>query len=130
LIGDAAGLVDPLSGDGIHMAFHSAALAANSALAYLSGEGDLNGYGDAIEERLQPELDISRQLQELFHFAPSPYVEVMRRSEHFWQLFCRLLRGEVTYQSFTRRIGPLRLGLNYFAGVAQRRRLARVAANR
>lgn len=130
LIGDAAGLVDPLSGDGIHMAFHSAALAANSALAYLSGKGELNDYREAIEERLQPELDISRQLQELFHFAPSPYVEVMRRSEHFWQLFCRLLRGEFTYQSFTRRIGPLRPALGYLAGIAQRRRLARVAANR
>ena len=48
LVGDAAGLVDPLSGDGIYEAFVSAELAARAIL-----EGDLPGY----EAQLAAALD-------------------------------------------------------------------------
>src|SRR3990172_1561583 len=52
---------------------------------------DLSAYQRAVDRRLQPELSVSRKLQELFHFAPPPYVAVMRRSEKFWRLFCHLI---------------------------------------
>ena len=131
VVGDAAGLVDPLSGEGIHMAFMSGRLAAKAALRMLAGEADdLSAYQRAVERRLQPELSVSRKLQELFHFAPPPYVAVMQRSEKFWRLFCHLLRGELTYLDFLRMIGPLRLAVDVFASAAQRRRLARLAAVR
>ena len=129
LVGDAAGLVDPLSGEGIHMAFASGRLAAEAAVAYLAGEAsDMRTYQRAVDRRLQPELDVSRRLQELFHFAPPPYVALMRRSEKFWLFFCHLFRGEMTYLDFVRIIGPLRVAMDFFAVLAQRRRLARVAA--
>ncbi|MDO8614442.1 MAG: geranylgeranyl reductase family protein [Dehalococcoidia bacterium] len=129
LVGDAAGLVDPLSGEGIHMAFASGRLAAASALAVLSGAApDMLAYQRAVDRRLQPELTVSRKLQELFNFAPPPYVAVMRRSEKFWLFFCHLIRGELTYLDFVRLIGPLRLAVDFFAAAAQRRRLAKVAA--
>jgi len=129
LVGDAAGLIDPLSGEGIHMAFASGRLAAENAMRYLAGETkSMAGYERAVDAELQPELDISRRLQELFHFAPPPYLALMRRSEKFWLFFCHLIRGELTYLDFVRMIGPLRIALDYFAGVAQRRREARVTA--
>ncbi len=128
LVGDAAGLVDPLSGEGIHMAFASARLAARAALRCLAGQQvDLSPYQGAVDRRLQPELTASRKLQELFHFAPPPYVALMRRSDLFWRFFCHLIRGEMTYLDFIRIIGPLRLGVDFFAALAQRRRLSRVA---
>ncbi|HEV8573241.1 MAG TPA: NAD(P)/FAD-dependent oxidoreductase, partial [Dehalococcoidia bacterium] len=97
LVGDAAGLVDPLSGEGIHMAFASGRLAAEHAARYLSGEAaSMNPYQRAVDAELQPELDISRRLQELFHFAPPPYLALMRRSDKFWLFFCHLIRGELT----------------------------------
>ncbi|MDP2675826.1 MAG: geranylgeranyl reductase family protein [Dehalococcoidia bacterium] len=131
VIGDAAGLVDPLSGEGIHMAFMSGRLAAMAALRMLAGEADdLSAYQRAVDRRLQPELSVSRKLQELFQFAPPPYVAVMRRSEKFWRLFCHLIRGEMTYLDFLRMIGPLRLAVDVFASAAQRRRLSRIAAVR
>src|SRR5205814_6333482 len=40
LVGDAAGLVDPLSGDGMYEAFLSSKLASEHALAILAGERD------------------------------------------------------------------------------------------
>lgn len=127
--GDAAGLVDPLTGEGIHMAFASGRLAAQQALRVLSGEAaDMAGYQRRLDRTLQPELTVSRKLQELLNFAPPPYLAVMRRSEKFWLLFCHLLRGEMTYLDFTRMIGPMRLAVDFFADVAQRRRLSRVRA--
>ena len=128
LVGDAAGLVDPLSGEGIHMAFLSGRYASGAALRYLSGEAnDLSAYQRAVERRLQPELTMSRKLNELFHFAPPPYLALMRRSEKFWLFFCHLIRGELTYLDFQRMIGPLRIAVDAFATLARRRRLSRLA---
>jgi geranylgeranyl reductase family protein len=128
LVGDAAGLVDPLSGEGIHMAFASGRLASESALAVLRGErSDMLSYQESVDRQLQPELDVSRQLQELFHFAPPPYVALMRRSDLFWRFFCHLIRGDLTYLDFMRMIGPVRYAVKAFAGAARRRREARVA---
>jgi geranylgeranyl reductase family protein len=127
LAGDAAGLVDPLSGEGIHMAFLSGRYASKVALRYLSGEAsDLSLYQRAVERRLQPELTMSRKLNELFHFAPPPYLALMRRSEKFWLFFCYLIRGELTYLDFQRMIGPLRVAVDAFASLARKRRLSRL----
>ena len=53
----------------------------------------MTAYQRAVDRRLQPELTVSRRLQELFNFAPPPYVALMRRSEEFWLFFCHLIRG-------------------------------------
>ena len=127
VVGDAAGLVDPLSGEGIHMAFASGRLAADEALRVLSGEAaDMSGYEAAVDRELQTELNVSRRLQEIFTFAPEPYLAIMRRSDKFWRLFCHLVRGDLTYLDFMRMIGPLRPAVDFFAGVAKKRRLGRV----
>ena len=131
VVGDAAGLIDPLTGEGIHMAFMSGRMAARAALRLLAGEtDDLSLYQRAVDRRLQPELTASRKLQELLQFAPPPYMAVMRRSGKFWRLFCHLIRGELTYLDFLRMIGPLRLAVDVFAAIAQRRRLSRLTAAR
>lgn len=127
VVGDAAGLVDPLSGEGIHMAFASGRLAADEALRVLSGEAaDMSGYEAAVDRELQTELTVSRRLQEIFTLAPPPYLAMMRRSDLFWRFFCHLIRGELTYLDFVRMIGPLRLAMDFLAGVAEKRRLGRV----
>src|SRR5438552_1491708 len=51
LLGDAAGLVDPLTGDGIYEAFLSAKLAAEAILA-----DDLERYGDELRRSLSAQL--------------------------------------------------------------------------
>lgn len=129
VVGDAAGLVDPLSGEGIHMAFASARLAADATLHVLrERRSDMLSYQESVDRELQPELNVSRQLQELFHFAPPPYLAMMQRSGKFWHFFCYLIRGDLTYLDFIRMIGPVRHAVDAFAGIARNRREARVAA--
>ncbi|MCH8815495.1 MAG: NAD(P)/FAD-dependent oxidoreductase [Chloroflexi bacterium] len=131
LVGDAAGLIDPLTGEGIHMAFASGRLVAESAISLLTGEVDnLSGYQRAVDYELQRELDASATLRELFHLAPPPYVALMRRNEKFWRFFCYLIRGDLTYVDFMRIIGPLRFAVNYLSAAARRHREAKVAAGK
>jgi geranylgeranyl reductase family protein len=55
VIGDAAGLVDPFSGDGMYEAFYSAKLVTAAALDVLAGRAEsLDGYQHAVERRIAP----------------------------------------------------------------------------
>jgi geranylgeranyl reductase family protein len=108
LVGDAAGLLDPLSGEGIHAAFVSGVAIAPAVDDYLANEvPSLAGYELAIQRELLPDLVASRQLMEVFHALPAPAVALMRRSDRFWQRLCRMLREEAGYDDLVRSRGPL-----------------------
>ena len=108
LVGDAAGLVDQLSGEGIGNAFRSGRMAAAAVGRLLAGEApDLGGYQRALEETIDADLAVSRQLYDLLHDHPWPYVQIMRRSGRFRRMLCRLVRGETDYVHVRRRFGPL-----------------------
>ena len=107
-VGDAAGLVDPLSGEGIGNAIRSGVIASQEAVRILAGEAfDFGVYQRRIELELEPDLAVSRQLQALFHRGPWPYVQMLRRSGRFWQAFCHIVRGEQSYVGLKGRLGPL-----------------------
>ena len=121
LVGDAAGLIDPLSGEGIGNAIRSGQLAAAAALELLDGAAaDLSGYDAAVAREIDPELAVARQLQALFHQWPWPYVQLMQRSTRFWSAFCRIIRGESTYSSFRARLGPAAVLVDLAAAYARR----------
>lgn len=119
--GDAAGLVDPLSGEGIYAAIYSGREAARAVTHYLAGRApDLAPYQAAVERELGPDLRTSRALQDLFHRTPTPYYLFLSRSGWFWGQFCQVVRGETTYHAFARRLGPLRPALYAAAALARR----------
>ncbi|MXX80752.1 MAG: NAD(P)/FAD-dependent oxidoreductase [Chloroflexi bacterium] len=121
-VGDAAGLIDPLSGEGIGNAIRSGQLAAEAALELLSGRAsDLSAYRDRVEAEIEPELRVARQLQALFHQCPWPYVQLLRRSDRFWTAFCRIVRGESSYTQFQSRLGPAKVLVDAAASFAERR---------
>jgi geranylgeranyl reductase family protein len=63
-VGDAAGLVDPVSGDGMYEAFLSARLASEAVADLLAGLAPgLEGYGDAVKRRLAQDLSTSSAAQ-------------------------------------------------------------------
>jgi geranylgeranyl reductase family protein len=120
LVGDAAGLVDPLSGDGMYEAFLSANLAARHALELLAGEREsFEGYAAELEERLAPlvraswgaKLALDRFPRLTFTVARAPFL---------WDLVVRLMRGEVAAPREA--TGPVRIPLRIL------KRIARAAA--
>jgi geranylgeranyl reductase family protein len=122
-VGDAAGLVDPLAGEGIHAAIQSAGLAARAIDAYLAERAvDLSPYQTAVDELMMPDLIASRKLQDIFHYTPAPYTFILQHSDRFWRLMCRIIRGEVTYTGFLDMLGPLRLLVDAWDIVAHRSR--------
>ena len=98
LVGDAAGLLDPLTGEGIYAAIWSGKAAARHLAAFLGEEAtDLDGYGREVERKLEPELRISRRFKDLFHMAPGFYIRIERWTSILWKLTGRILSGEQTY---------------------------------
>jgi geranylgeranyl reductase family protein len=98
LVGDAAGLLDPFTGEGIRAAIWSGQAAARHLEEYVGGEvEDLSGYRSDVERELVPDLRISRQFQDLFQLTPAMYMRVERATAVLWGLVCRILRGEQTY---------------------------------
>lgn len=107
LVGDAAGLVDFWTGEGIYYALRSAQAAAPSIVAYLDGKaGDLTGYEECIDRDLMPELHIARTLTRIGVWFPRLAYTLMKRSEWAWTAGCQILRADRSYHDVRRKMGP------------------------
>jgi geranylgeranyl reductase family protein len=89
LVGDAAGLVDPLSGDGIYEAFVSARLAADAILT-----GELDGYQAALEAALDPHLHASWTAKRALDRHPQ-FCFWVARAPRVFDVVAGLLRGDI-----------------------------------
>ncbi len=122
LVGDAAGFVDPLSGEGILAAAHSGRLAADAIVQHLAGAApDLRGYESAVARELMPDIEFSRKLQAIFHRLPRLWVAILRHSDWFWRNCHSLMRGDTTYVELRRGLGPLRFAVDAAARLSSRR---------
>jgi geranylgeranyl reductase family protein len=113
LAGDAAALVDPLSGEGIWAAFVSGRLAATEAQRLLTGEvADLSGYQRALDAEMREEILASRRLMAVFQRLPSFSVLMLKYNGTFWRYLTEIIRGEITYPELPKKLGPLRHAIN------------------
>ena len=88
--GDAAGLLDPWTREGISFALRSGRLAGAAAA------GDVASYDAAVEAELGPELAAGRRALQAFTRHPGVVHAVMRSLPPMWPLFVRLVSGETT----------------------------------
>ena len=96
LLGDAAGLVDPLSGDGIYEAFLSAKLAAQAVLT-----GDFEAYDRELRRALSSQLAAAWGAKiALDRFPRLTYAVV--RTPFLWKAVESLIGGEVPSPSAMR----------------------------
>ena len=105
LAGDAAGLVDPLSGDGMYEAFVSARLVSDAILA-----SELDSYPDALRRELGPHAAASWQAKVALDRCPR-LVYSFARFPPVWRFADALLRGELRTPSEAKGVArvPLRV---------------------
>ena len=95
IAGDAAGLIDPLTGDGMYEAFLSARLASDEVRSLLGGRVEtLEGYGSRLTRHLAPQLWASWTLKAaLERFPRTAYALAV--SPPVWTVVEKLLSGEL-----------------------------------
>jgi len=105
LVGDAAGLVDPLSGDGMYEGFVSARLAADAIVA-----GAPETYEPALSAALDHHAAASWKAKRAADRYPRACLWALRAPGVFGAV-CGLLRGDLAHPSEARRIArpPLRV---------------------
>ena len=95
VVGDAAGLVDPVSGDGIFEAFLSARLASETVLDLLAGRVEgLEPYGERLTRQLATHLWASWGVKAALDRFPRTTFRIAR-SEIVWRTVEKLVRGEI-----------------------------------
>ena len=114
LLGDAAGLADEFTAEGISYAIESAGLAATAALAALGGAGDAaERYIQAIDRIIQPELDAARAISRMYYWCVTTWpwlaLGTSKRVAYLWHALFRVMQGRSTYRAELERIPGLAL---------------------
>jgi flavin-dependent dehydrogenase len=102
MVGDAAGLITPLCGNGMAMALHGAALAATAVHGFLQGHASRadmeNGYAQAWQAHFGLRLRVGRAVQGMFG---GPLLsELLVGSLHYWPGGVRALMRRTHGQAF------------------------------
>jgi flavin-dependent dehydrogenase len=95
--GDAAGLLEPWTREGISFALRSGRLAGQAAA------GDVTTYEDAVEAELGAEVAAGRRALAAFTKHPGVVHSVMRWLPPMWPLFVELVSGRTTMAEQLRR---------------------------
>ena len=111
-VGDAAGLVDPITGEGLYYAIRSADLAANALLSEAGGAPEkLQAYRRMLRKDFSADLEFSSRLAKriflgrfLLGPVPSRMVQFTRRSPRFSSLMQDLFAGTQSYLGLKKRL--------------------------
>jgi geranylgeranyl reductase family protein len=104
--GDAAGLGDPLTGEGIYYAVRSGILAAETCSDYLSGKiNSVDPYSARVNDELMTELLEANRIKHIFNAVPLKIHLFVRNSDRAWRAFGKILRGERWYADVKKGFG-------------------------
>ena len=99
LLGDAAGLTDPLTGEGIYFAVYSAQLAAAAIFDVLHGRPEaLSQYEQRMDEEFYSEFRHAAWATRWIYRFPKYFVRKVGRHPEIMDVFFRILRGEESYR--------------------------------
>lgn len=103
LLGDAAGLVDPITREGIFFALQSAGFAAAHLI---SGRGPSAAYAQQLRDEVFPELMAAAQLKQRFYRPAfmSLLLQALQRSDRIGAVMVDLVAGEQPYHSLRKRL--------------------------
>lgn len=95
-VGDAAGMVDAFSGEGIATAIHSGLLAADSLLA-TGGASAAARYDQACRCEIDPELTMSLRAARIFHSLPSALLRAFCLNRNLLAEYDLVMNRQSTY---------------------------------
>jgi geranylgeranyl reductase family protein len=101
LVGDAAGLVEAFTGEGIYWAIRSARIAARAIL-----DGQHDDYTRRLDATLMPDLMAARRWMRVYVAAPWVCYALPAHLPQFWGAVTRIVRGERRYRDVRRMLGP------------------------
>ncbi|MEZ5099417.1 MAG: geranylgeranyl reductase family protein [Thermoleophilia bacterium] len=117
VVGDAAGLVDPVSGDGMFECFVSARIAAEAVVNLLEGRASsVEPYDVRVREKLGPLVSASWGAKVAFDRYPRLAFE-LTRPPFVWSVVERLIRGDLSHPGASR--GPARWALKAMRAAAR-----------
>ena len=106
MVGDSAGLVDPITGEGLYYALRSAELCAETLLSNQPHE-----YSIRLEEEILPELNLAARVSERFYkgqvFGESVaerMISLTAQSQSFCELMSDLFAGIQGYRDLKQRL--------------------------
>jgi flavin-dependent dehydrogenase len=106
MVGDSAGLVDPITGEGLYYALRSAELFSEALL-----NGRPQDYTVRLEEEILPELRLAARVSERFYkgqvfgeSVPERMIALTSRSESFRDLMSDLFAGVQGYRDLKARL--------------------------
>jgi geranylgeranyl reductase family protein len=99
LVGDAAGMVQPLFGEGIQYAVRTGALAARHIV-----DGTTTAYTDAARAEFAGEFDAALRVGRVFHRAPYLSYRLGVKNPAGTRLVGRVMTGEATFAALEGRI--------------------------
>jgi geranylgeranyl reductase family protein len=111
-VGDAAGLVDPITGEGLYYAIRSADLAANALLAETGGAPEkMQAYRRMLRKDFSADLEFSSRLARqvfqgrfLLGSTTARMIQFTRRSPRFSALMQDLFAGTQSYLGLKKRL--------------------------
>jgi len=99
LVGDAAGLVDPLSGEGIRHALHSGRLAAEAIVS-----GRVGAYSQRVHQEIGADLGAALWLARSFYAFPRLSFRLGVRDPVIVAAMMRMLSGQMGYRELLRKV--------------------------
>ncbi len=119
IAGDAGGLSDALTGEGIYYAIRSGKLAAAAASEFLMGNAmALERYSENINDELMTELLEANKIKHIFNVVPGKIHRFVRDSDRAWRAFGKILRGERWYADVRNGFGRWRYFWNLATGIS------------
>jgi flavin-dependent dehydrogenase len=117
VVGDAAGLLEPWTREGISYALRSGSWAGEIA-ARAATPAELAEYDTRVADRLAPEMAAGRRLLNVFAKHPA-MVHAAMATPLGWRAFEAFCRGELSMANVVRRL-PIHLALRLVGGGAPR----------
>ncbi|MGA2600925.1 MAG: geranylgeranyl reductase family protein [Bryobacteraceae bacterium] len=122
LAGDAAGLVDPLTGDGLSCALHCAGIVSRTVSELLRREHEDAGvYDSRVLDEIGEELFWSRKMLSFLTAFPHFLYRSIDGYDRIWRAFCRVMRGEDSLLIFREKFDAVAPLLRMVEKIAERR---------